>query len=244
MSSRIYSCDVDGEYYSCCFNFINPIFFLVPHVYTSFEPLPVKRTIPYNYGTFFITFTCKDWLPLIKICEAYELVYNWFALLKNQGHYINAYVIMPNHIHVLITFVDVETSINNIIGNGKRFMAYQIVNRLEQLNKSALLKRLQDSVEEGKKKRNKLHDIWEVSFHWKHCSNDSIKYQKLNYIHNNPCSGKWKLAVIAEKYVHSSAGFYATGKQGVFFVDNIESMKDIVLNPRTSLALLEDITGG
>ena len=148
---------------------------------------------------------------------------------------------MPNHIHVLITFVASEISINNIIGNGKRFMAYQIVNRLEQLNKLALLKRLHDSVEERKKKRNKLHDIWEVSFHWIHCYNDSIKYQKLNYIHNNPCSGKWKLAVIAEMYVHSSAGFYATGKQGVFFVDNIENMKEIVLNPRTFPASREDI---
>ena len=242
MSSRIYSCDIDGNLRRL--KFLKPDYLIVSSVFCSFEQLPVKRTIPYQSGTFFITFTCKDWLPLIEISYSYDLVYTWFAILRNNGHYINAYVIMPNHIHVLITFVDAETSINNIIGNGKRFMAYQIVNRLEQMNKLALLKRLHDSVEEPKKKRNKLHDIWEISFHWKHCSNDSIKYQKLNYIHNNPCSGKWKLAVIAEKYVHSSAGFYATGKQGVFFVDNIESMKDIVLNPRTSLALLEDITGG
>jgi REP element-mobilizing transposase RayT len=151
---------------------------------------------------------------------------------------------MPNHIHVLITFVDAETSINNIIGNGKRFMAYQIVNRLEQLNKSALLKRLHESVEERKKKRNKLHDIWEVSFDWKLCYSDKFKCQKLNYIHRNPCSWKWRLASAPEYYLHSSAGFYATGKQGVFFVDNIESMKDILLNPRTSPTLREDISGG
>jgi hypothetical protein len=31
---------------------------------------------------------------------------------------------------------------------------------------------------------------------------------KLEYIHANPCSGKWRLAVSASGYAHSSAGFY------------------------------------
>ena len=122
-------------------------------------------------------------------------------------------------------------------------MAYQIVNRLEHMNNSSLLKRLHETVEERKKRRNKLHDIWEVSFHWIHCYNDRIKYQKLNYIHNNPCSGKWRLASAPEHYLHSSAGFYVTGKHGVFFIDNIDKMKDIVLNSRTSAALRDDILG-
>jgi hypothetical protein len=36
--------------------------------------------------------------------------------------------------------------------------------------------------------------------------------QKLNYIHNNPLQDKWKLAEAPEKYVYSSALFYATGR--------------------------------
>ena len=34
---------------------------------------------------------------------------------------------MPNHIHALISFVNAKQIINTIIGNGKRFMAYEIL---------------------------------------------------------------------------------------------------------------------
>jgi hypothetical protein len=40
--------------------------------------------------------------------------------------------------------------------------------------------------------------------------------QRLNYIHSNPCTGKWNLADMPESYVHSSAGYYGNGLQGIF----------------------------
>ena len=63
--------------------------------------MPVKCAIPYSFGTFFITFTCSQWMPLINKVNGYEIIYNWFDHLKNKGHYINGYVIMPNHIHLI-----------------------------------------------------------------------------------------------------------------------------------------------
>jgi hypothetical protein len=35
--------------------------------------------------------------------------------------------------------------------------------------------------------------------------------QKLNYIHNNPVSGKWQLAETFLEYEHSSVCFYEKG---------------------------------
>jgi putative transposase len=84
--------------------------------------MPVKQTIPYDHGTFFITFTCYQWLPLIDKVNGYDIVYTWFDYLKTQGHFINVYVIMPNHVHVIISFTETRQSINTIIGNGKRFI--------------------------------------------------------------------------------------------------------------------------
>ena len=69
---------------------------------------------------FFITFTCHQWLSLIEKVNGYDIVYNWFDHLKKQGHFLNGYVIMPNHVHALISFINTKQSINNIIGNGKR----------------------------------------------------------------------------------------------------------------------------
>jgi len=69
-------------------------------------------------------------MPLVDKVNAYNIIYKWFDYLKAQGHFINAFVIMPNHVHVIISFIETEQSINNIIGNGKRFMAYDIIKKL------------------------------------------------------------------------------------------------------------------
>ena len=64
--------------------------------------MSVRREITEYSGIYFITVTCARWLHLFEIGNAYEAVYKWFDHLKAQGHYIVGYVIMPNHIHVLI----------------------------------------------------------------------------------------------------------------------------------------------
>lgn len=189
--------------------------------------MPVKQTIPYDHGTFFITFTCYQWLSLINKVNGYDIVYKWFDYLKANGHFINGYVIMPNHVHAIISFTQAAQSINIIIGNGKRFMAYEIIKRLQMNNETGLLLKLSTNVEPARKAKNKKHDVWELSFDWKECNSPEFTDQKLEYIHNNPCSGKWNLCNTPEEYMHSSAKFYSTGEQGIFAVTNIMSMMDI-----------------
>ena len=46
---------------------------------------------------------------------------------------------MPNHLHVLIDFAYSIKSVNKIVSNGKRFMAYKIVERLKEQNRSVIL---------------------------------------------------------------------------------------------------------
>ena len=188
--------------------------------------MPVKRTIPYSSGIFFITFTCHQWLPLIDTTNGYDIIYNWFEHLKSKGHYINGYVIMPNHVHALISFVNTGQSINTIIGNGKRFMAYEIIQRLQQQGETGLLHQLSRTIETKRKENNKQHNVWELSFDWKECRSNEFIWQKLNYIHNNPCVSKWQLAANAMKYLHSSAKYYLTGEQGVYAVTNFMEMLD------------------
>lgn len=54
---------------------------------------------------------------------------------------------MPNHIHVLIDFIKTHQTINLIIGNGKRFMAYNIIKRLKEAQQNNLLDTLAKDVE-------------------------------------------------------------------------------------------------
>ena len=76
---------------------------------------------------------------------------------------------MPNHVHALISFIETKQIINTIIGNGKRFMAYEIIERLKTANELHLLNQLSAAVEQKRRENNKKHEVWELSFDWKEC---------------------------------------------------------------------------
>ncbi len=191
--------------------------------------MPVKRKITEPDGVYFITLTCHQWLPLIEKTNGYDLVYNWFDHLKSKGHFINGYVIMPNHLHALIAFRNTSQSINTIVGNGKRFMAYEIINRLARQKEIELLQLLNLSVEAKDRERNKKHEVWEDSFDWKECRTHKFMKQKLDYMHNNPCRGKWNLVKDITEYIHSSARFYLCEEQDAYPVTNYFELDDIDL---------------
>lgn len=133
-------------------------------------------------GIYFITFTCYDWLPLIEQVKGYDLVYKWYDILLSGGNTIVGYVIMPNHLHMLLHYKEGGQSLNTIVGNGKRFMAYDIVRRLERQEDHPLLKKLQGAVKDKDKSRGKKHEIWKAAFDAKECRTDDFAFQKLQYI--------------------------------------------------------------
>ena len=162
-----------------------------------------------TYSTYFITFTCIEWFALFEITNTYDVVYKWFTVLKQQHNAeVLAYVIMPNHLHLIVHFHEDGFNLNTIISNGKRFMAYKIVNRLEITGNSVLLIHLKNRVSAREKKRGQLHKVFIDSFDAKAIYTHKFLTQKINYIHNNPVSGKWTLAKDFVEYEHSSASFY------------------------------------
>ena len=132
-------------------------------------------------------------------------------------------------LQVMIGFRKTHQSINTIIGNGKRFMAYEIVKRLQANNETDILNRLSKQVEACRKANNKKHDVWELSFDWKKCESEAFILQKLDYFHMNPCREKWNLWNSPVGYVHSSAMYYTTGEQGVYQVTGYALLMDIDL---------------
>ena len=167
-----------------------------------------------NYDTFYyITFTCFRWINLFEITNFYDFVYQWFEILTKFQVYNCGYVIMPNHLHMLIYTQNSERAINNIIGTGKRFMAYEIVRRLENCGRTDLLHIMTDAVTKSERQRNKRHEVFQDSLDCKEIITEKFVRQKLNYIHKNPVSGKWKLADHYLDYEYSSARFYDLGEE-------------------------------
>ena len=160
----------------------------------------------------FITFTCYQWLNLFDIAKAHNLVYNWFDYLKeNRKGEVLAFVIMPNHVHAIIYLYDWNTDLNKLVGNGKRFMAYDLVEKLKARGQIEILHQLQEGLTEIEKSKGQLHRVFEPSFDAKWLQSWHIFQQKLNYIHLNPVRGKWKLVETYTDYEHSSASFYELG---------------------------------
>ena len=108
--------------------------------------MAVKYKHSEEFTTYFVTLTCYKWISLFEISNSYDIVYNWFNILKADGLDIVGYVIMPNHVHTIIHFPSPGYSLIKIIGNAKRFMAYEIVNRLKNSSNHKVLEELRSDL--------------------------------------------------------------------------------------------------
>ncbi len=117
-----------------------------------------------------------------------------------------------------------EKSLNKLVSEGKRFMAYGIVKKLKQKGKKSLLQELEKGVQENEKKKGKKHQVFRLSFDAKMCYNENVLEQKLEYIHCNPVSGKWNLVSDYVDYEHSSAGFYELNKSRIMGITHYKSI--------------------
>ena len=73
---------------------------------------------------------------------------------------------------------------------------------------------------------NKKHEIWQRDSLGVEIYNREVAQQKLDYIHFNPVTGKWKLAKDDLDYHFSSAKFYETGVDNFGFLNNIYRIFD------------------
>jgi len=82
----------------------------------------------------------------ISFIKCLDAVYKWFDTLLVHNSRVTGYVIMPNHFHGLLYFPEMPKSLNTIIGNGKRFIVYGIIQGLGESNNTMLLDELQIAV--------------------------------------------------------------------------------------------------
>ena len=146
--------------------------------------------------------------------------------LNKRGIINCGYVIMPNHIHLLIYMESWSKSLNLVIGEAKRFLAYEIVKRLRAQNEIEILNTLSMGVQEKERKKGKKHQVFRLSFDGKEVVGDNEICKVLDYIHHNPVSGKWNLAGDYLKYEYSSARFYEFGEVGTFKIRHFREVME------------------
>ncbi len=187
--------------------------------------MAVRSSRENENGFYFITFTNDKWLHLFHSLNMYDEIYNWFRILEEKKEEITGFVIMPNHLHLLLFHKEENGELHKIISNGKRFMAYEMIARLKEKKEWTTLKILTDELTVIEKKKGQKHKTFEESFDCKRCYTEKFIQQKLNYMHNNPIQQKWGLAEIPQYYKHSSAAFYS--EQPMQYSFNLQHYKSV-----------------
>ena len=172
--------------------------------------MSVRKLRSKDGAVYFCTFTCYRWLPLLQTTAAHDTIYKWMHIAYAKGYRFLGYVIMPNHVHFLVR-VPQGGAINTMLGNGKRFIAYDIVARLHAAEHHGTLATLQEGVRPSDSARGQKHRVFETSTDLIECFDGKMIEQKLRYMHANPVSKKWRLAADAVDYPHSSFAFYVKG---------------------------------
>ena len=125
---------------------------------------------------------------------------------ENKGLEIYAFVIMSNHIHILLR--SATGKLSDTIREFKSFTAKQILLaiQMEQESRREWMLNLFE-FEAKQHKRNEKYQVWTHENHAELIYSDNFIFQKLNYIHENPVR-----AGIVEKpedYLYSSARNFA-----------------------------------
>ncbi len=169
--------------------------------------MTVKRNHTLSSIIYFVTITCIDFKNLIDETNLYDFILLQFNILNKEGCFICGFVIMPNHFHFLL-YIPPSVQLNKRIGNMKRFMSYEIINRLNKMDNKTRLEQLSNHVSNSDSIKGKKHDVFIDSFDAKMCWGHDFIEQKLDYMHRNPIQGKWNLSEDVISYAWSSASFY------------------------------------
>ena len=158
----------------------------------------------FNNHTQFFTATILEWKHLLKKDEYKQIIIESLLFLKKEGSVvINAFVIMPNHIHLIWQIQD-NYKPDKIQMRFLKYTAQQMKFRLLDTNDAMLNEFLVNS-------KDRQYQFWERNSLSVDLWTEEVFIQKLIYIHNNPIKEPLNLVVYPEDYKYSSAKFYETG---------------------------------
>jgi REP element-mobilizing transposase RayT len=176
------------------------------------EPMGRSRyKITSNEQPHFLTCTVVKWLPLFSRPETARIILDSLRYLQSREELsVFGFVIMENHIHLIVSAKD----LSNAIRRFKSFTARKIIDHLKERGEKWILTHFRE--EKASHKKDREYQFWQEGTHPVVIQNEEIMLQKLEYLHNNP---------VRRGYVddpthwrHSSARNYA-GHDGLIDVE-------------------------
>ena len=131
-----------------------------------------------------------------------------------------AFVIMPNHIHLLLRCSGGYAPAD-VIREYKKATANLILRHYECEGNDEILWALAQAAQHTSRKN---FAVWEEEYQAKVAYAPDFLRQKLNYIHNNPLQAHWQLAERPEQYMWSSARFYAGAGRALIPLSDVRKL--------------------
>jgi len=129
----------------------------------------------------FITFCTHEKIPLLTNNVIRKIVIDSISAMRDEyGFLLIGYVIMPEHIHLVI-IPRIDTRVGAIIGDIKRFSSKRIIKIFKTRNNNALLDKL-NVCRDG----NSRLAFWQRRCYDHNCRLEKSMWEKVNYCHNNP----------------------------------------------------------
>ena len=130
-----------------------------------------------------------------------------------QQYKLLGYVIMPDHLHLLI-WLQGKSTISEIMRDLKKYTAVRIIRQAEVENKQEWLTAFTQAGTKTERSKNK---VWQDSFWDKIIYSDKMLRQKLNYIHRNPVRAG--LVESVDAYPYSSYRNYVDDDDSLILID-------------------------
>ena len=168
-------------------------------------------------GLYYLTLTVVGWIDIFSRKKFRDTIIESLKYCQEKkGLKVYAYVIMTNHIHLIVS-ADGEHDLSSVIKDFKSFTATSILKDLPNSKESRwewLMDLFRDFAK--KNKRNGIHQFWQTDNHPIEVYSTKVILQKLEYIHNNPVRSK--IVWLPQHYVYSSASNYFDEGSGVLEV--------------------------
>ncbi|MCL9807727.1 transposase [Flavobacterium amniphilum] len=174
----------------------------------------------------FITATVVDWIDVFTRKNYRDCIIDCLDFcIKNKGMIVYGYVIMSNHIHLIVQ--SKEGKLSDLVRDFKKFTAKIILDKIQtepESRREWMLERFKIATESHG--RNKKYQFWQYGNHAEEIYSEKFMWSKLDYIHLNPVRAG--IVSKASEYVYSSASNYINGV-GIVNIELIEIPKVDVL---------------
>ena len=165
-------------------------------------------TIALTRELYFTTTTVLDWMDVFTRPQYKHVIIDSLKYCQaNKGVDIYAWVLMTNHLHMIVGMRD-DVTVGEFLRDFKKFTTKSIIKTIrenEQESRDWLIKRF----EYRSANNNRVSDckFWQNDNHVENIFTYDFYKQKLNYIHQNPV--RQEIVYRPEDYLYSSARNYA-----------------------------------